>query len=110
MFCYINKCFYFKFAYNSSKEALNRLDTELKKQMVVRYEENEDRYSSEYAASDYYNPDLYLIELYESQIKLLENAKDEENVSWADKEISELTTEINYLRSQIEAEAEPESQ
>ncbi len=106
----LNKCFYFKFAYNSSKEALNRLDTELKKQMVVRYEENEDRYSSEYAASDYYNPDLYLIELYESQIKLLENAKDEENVSWADKEISELTTEINYLRSQIEAEAEPESQ
>ncbi len=93
---------YFESAYNSSKEALDILNSELETEI-----EDEDRLTSEFAKYDYFDQNN-LIEIYECQKNLLEKARDEENALWADKMISELTNKINDLRAQLEADKQPE--
>lgn len=89
---------YFESAYNFSKEALDILNSELKTEI-----EDEDRFTREFAKSDYLDQ-KDLIEIYECQKKLLEKAGNEENAFRIDKEILELTSKINDLRTQLEAE------
>lgn len=86
---------YYISAYDSSNKALKRLNNELETQEV-----DKDKYIRTFAESDYSAPYIF-IELYEYQKKLLEKARDEENASWADKEISELISKINELHAQI---------
>ncbi len=80
---------YFETAYNSSNEALNILNSELMTEI-----KDKDKFTSKFAKSDYLDP-KDLIEIYECQKKLLEKARDEENILLIDKEVSELTNKID---------------
>jgi|GEM_PF-3556854 len=91
----VTECF--DCAYKSSKEALKILNSELKQDV-----EDKDIFISKFAESDYFDPDLFSIELYEYQIKLLTKAHDEDNDSWIENEISELNNKINELHLQME--------
>ena len=82
-------------AYDYTNKALKRLNNVSETQKV-----DEDKYIRMLAESDYSAP-YFFIELYEYQKKLLEKARNEENVSWIKKEILELNENIHDLHAQI---------
>ncbi|VVB93606.1 Restriction endonuclease [uncultured archaeon] len=84
---------YYILAYEYSDKALKILNNDLEKQ-----EASEDKDLSKFAKYD--SAPYFFIELYEHQIKLLENVKDEEHASWATKEILELDAKIDQANKE----------